>query len=260
MSVVLPNLLSAITDGQYIVKIAESKDEITGALRLRHRVFNLELAGATAEEAGSDLERDEYDALCHHLIVRRREGGEIVGTYRLNTIETAGAVEGFYSYSEFSLEDLPTKVLQFGVEVGRACVAAEHRNTKVLYLLFRGLAAFTESCQKRYVFGCCSIFTRDASVGEKAFHQLVRADRFHPTFRIEPRRNALYLGPVEKIETNPVQLPHLFELYLRLGAKVCGPPIIDEVFGTIDFFVLFDRCEIPSRYEKLYFPGRPSVV
>lgn len=260
MNCVLPNLLPAIADGRYIVKVAESDEEITGALRLRHQVFNLELAGRTAEESGSDLERDRYDAVCRHLIVRERDGGKVVGTYRVNTIETAQAANGFYSYSEFSLEDLPDEVLRHGVEVGRACIAPEHRNTRVLYLLWKGLAAFTELSRKRYVFGCCSIFTRDPLVGEKAFHQLVRADNFHPRFRVEPRRNALYLGPVEKIESEPIRLPHLFELYLRLGAKVCGPPIIDDEFGTIDFFVVFDRREIPARYGKIYFPGGSSLV
>ncbi|MEW6362820.1 MAG: GNAT family N-acyltransferase [Acidobacteriota bacterium] len=242
-------------DSRYLVKLADSEEEIKGALRLRHRVFNIELAGRGRDALANDLEYDAYDAICRHLIVIEHKTGRVVGTYRVNTIESAVSAEGFYSFSEFSIEDLPAEVLREGVEVGRACIAAEHRNTRVLFLLWKGLAAFLQAYEKRFVFGCCSIFTRDPLIGEKAFHQLARADSFHPVYRVEPRRNALYLGPVEAIENDPVQLPHLFELYLRLGAKVCGPPIIDTEFGTIDFFVVFDRCEIPAKYHKIYFAG-----
>lgn len=245
------SLRSVITeDARYTAKLVESADELEAVLRLRHAVFNVELGGA--EDAGG-IERDQYDDYCRHLVVIDRRTGEAVGTYRINTWETAGAIEKFYSYSEFGIEDLPETVLRTGVEVGRACVARQHRNTRVLFLLWRALAGFTETFRKRYIFGCCSIFTRDPLVGEKAFHQLARAGQFHPGIRIEPRRNALYLGPAELIENEPVKLPHLFELYLRLGAKVCGPPIIDADFGTIDFFVVFDRADIPSKYEKIYF-------
>lgn len=224
--------------------------EVAAALRVRQRVFNVEMgAGGGSREA----ESDEFDAACRHLIVSDTVSGEVVGTYRLNTIETARSVEGFYSHSEFSIEDLPRSVIAKGVEAGRACISAEHRNTKVLYLLWKSLARFMQMFEKRFMFGCCSIFTRDPSVGEKAFHQLAEAGRFHETFRVQPRRNALYVSPFEQIVREPVDLPALFDMYLRIGAKVCGPPIIDAAFGTIDMFVVFDRASMTERCRKMFF-------
>jgi putative hemolysin len=242
----------SVVDGRYEARLASGTAEIESALRLRHSVFNVELADATD---ANELEQDAFDLVCRHLIVVDRTTGETVGTYRLNSYETAGSADGFYSFSEFSIEDLPQDVLKHGVEVGRACIAAEHRNTKVLYLLWKGLARFLQLAKKRFLFGCCSIFSRDPLVGERAFHQLAKAGHFHDRLRVEPRRNALYLGPVSEIEREPVELPSLFNMYLRIGSKVCGPPIIDEDFGTIDFFVVFDRDEMTEKCRKTFFDG-----
>ena len=241
-----------IIEGRYEARLASNAAEIESALRLRHVVFNVELADDTNAD---DIEQDAFDLVCRHLIVVDRETDQTVGTYRLNSFETAGSAEGFYSHGEFSIEDLPTDVLASGVEVGRACIAAEHRNTKVLYLLWKALARFMQISKKRYLFGCCSIFTRDPLVGEKAFHQLASAGHFHEWLRVEPRRNALYLGPVSEIERSPVELPSLFNMYLRVGSKVCGPPIIDADFGTIDFFVVFDRESMTDKCRKTFFDG-----
>jgi len=45
----------------------------------------------------------------------------------------------------------------------------------------------------------------------------------------------------------------LFDLYLRLGAKVCSPPMFDADFGTMDFFVVLDTQNISERYRKIFF-------
>ena len=240
-----------IADGKYVVKLAETPAEVESALRLRYEVFSLELAGAKADDP-SLLEFDEYDFKCRHLIVVDQTTGKTVGTYRLNSIESARDVRGFYSYNEFSLEDLPPEILREGVEIGRACIAREHRNTRVLFLLWKGLVRFLQVAGKRFFFGCCSIFTRDPFVGEQAYRQLAAGGSFHKAFRVEPRRNALYLGEAGLNET-PVELPGLFNMYLRIGARVCGPPMIDHDFGTIDFFVVCDTQNIGEKYRKMFF-------
>jgi putative hemolysin len=243
-----------VTDARYLVKIAESAGEIESALRIRFDVFGSEL-GIELPFAADQyrLEKDRFDDHCRHLIVVERPTGLTVGTYRLNAIETARAIDGFYSYSEFTIEDLPPQVIEHGVEIGRACIAPAHRNTKVLFLLWKALANHLTRGGKRFVFGCCSIFTRDPAVGERAFRQLADAGHFHPAFRVEPRRNALYCGEPGSVDAANVELPSLFEMYLRIGARVCGPPTVDDDFGAIDFFVVFDLETIGPRYKKMFF-------
>lgn len=247
----LPSQGAIVSDGRYEVRLAKTQAEIESALRLRYEVFNVEMSKQKLALDSARLEFDAYDFKCRHLIVIEKSGGKTVGTYRLNSIETAGTSRGFYSYNEFSIEDLPEEVLQHGVEIGRACIATEHRNTKVLFILWKGLATYLKQIGKRYFFGCCSIFTQDESVGERAFRQLERENYIHSAFRVEPRKNGIDLadsGANEKIE-----LPNLFNMYLRIGAKVCGPPMIDHDFGTIDFFVVFDRLSMNDKYHNMFF-------
>lgn len=235
--------------GPYHVRIAENSDEVNSALRLRHRVFNIELGNATEIAFESEIEFDAYDLRCRHLIVIDNATGETVGTYRINTIETAGSTHGFYSSNEFMIGDLPNEVLQHGVEIGRACIAKEHRNTKVLFLLWKGLLQYREAAGKRYFFGCCSMFTQDEQLGAAAYRKMLRDGHFHPNFWVTPCKNSIDL--IDATDCS-VELPSLFNMYLRIGAKLCGPPMIDREFGTIDFFVVFDVTQMNEKYKRLF--------
>ena len=238
------------SEGRYRVKLASGPLEVESALRLRYEVFRVESSEAPPPEDPSRLEFDEYDFACRHLIVIDRLTSRTVGTYRLAAIESVGGVEGFYSYNEFSIEDLPMDVLRNGVEIGRACIASEHRNSRVLFLLWKGLSAFLRDERKRFFFGCCSIFTRDESVGAMAFARLAGNGNLHETLRVTPRKNAVDLTFASDAA---VELPNLFNMYLRIGAKVCGPPMVDHEFGTIDFFVVCDTERISERHRRMFF-------
>lgn len=241
---------TGVSDERYRVRLAKDGLEVESALRLRYDVFNVELGGRKAAAGESRLEFDPYDFKCRHLIVVSKETGETVGTYRLNSIETAHATHGFYAANEFTIEDLPRGVLRDGIEIGRACIAREHRNTKVLFLLWKALLAFLEQSGKRYFFGCCSIFTQDADVGRKAFRQLIRDGHIHDRFSVRPCRNGLSLLEGDG-DDGGIELPALFNMYLRIGARVCGPPMMDSEFGTIDFFVVFDVTEMTEKYRRI---------
>lgn len=241
-----------LTEGRYSVRIARSPAEVHAALALRHRVFNIELAGRESENGSPGIEFDAYDLFCRHLVVIDRTSGETVGTYRINSIETAKRLSGFYSYSEFSIEDLPSDILFNGLEIGRACIAPEHRNTKVLFLLWKGIASFLQLTGKRYLFGCCSIFTKDTSVGAAVYAKLGAEGHLHRAINARTRQHAP-AGPVQTIgDRGSADLPPLFDMYLRIGAKVCSGPAIDREFGTIDFLVVFDIDEIAPRYRKMF--------
>jgi putative hemolysin len=250
-----PNISEIKTNSavRYAVKIAETLDEINSSLRLRFEVFNVEMSNQEVDEDTIKLEFDEFDAKCRHLIVIELETGKTVGTYRLNCIETVGKVSGFYSFTEFSIEDLPTEVLAESVEIGRACIAREHRNTKVLFLLWKGLADFLKQNKKRYLFGCCSIFTTDAEIGSRVFKQLENKGFLHGSLRVVPRKEEISaLEGVAQSEPE-IELPNLFNMYLKIGAKICSKPMIDHKFGTIDYFVMFDLQTLNRKYRTMFF-------
>ena len=236
-----------VSDSHYTVKVARERRQITELLRLRYQVFDVELGNAPEDSIG--IEEDEFDATSHHLIVVENKTNKIIGGYRLRTSESNG--NGFYSSQEFRLNDLPPNILRQSVEIGRACIAAEHRNGKVLFLLWKGLAKYLKATKKRYFFGCCSIFSQDLRDGICAFNQLEKGGFLHEKFRI----SALKKNFTEDFgkSNEEIELPKLFKTYLRIGAKVCSPPVIDSEFGTIDFFVLCDSQNINEKYRKMFF-------
>lgn len=235
------------SDSRFEVRLASSQFEIESALRLRFRVFSEELGSTAGSNVG--IESDLHDSNSEHLIMIDRQSGQTVGTYRMKSIDRAGSVSGFYSHNEFTLESLPSDVLENGFEIGRACIASEHRNTRAIFLIWKALARHLSDSGKRYFFGCCSIFTKHAPDGERAFRQIESQGLIHDRFRVQPRVPIPSLGESSQ---EKFKLPGLFEMYLRIGSRVCGPPIYDEAFGTVDFFVVFDLAEMDAKYRRMF--------
>ena len=237
---------------RYLVRFARNLEEIEAALKLRFEVFNLELGEGLDSSFLTGRDRDEFDATCQHLIVIDKERDDIVGTYRVRTIEMAGSPDGFYSAGEFDLTSLPQEVLLNSVELGRACIARQHRARQVLSLLWRALAHFAVTESKRFLFGCCSLTSQKPSEGLKLMRQLSDSGYVHPYLWIEPNPGLECLGE-PTCWTSEVPIPPLFKTYLSIGAKVCGPPAIDRQFKTIDFFVIFDLLKMDERTRRILF-------
>jgi putative hemolysin len=240
--------------GKYLVRLARTPEDLNAVLRLRFEVFNLELNGGLESSFLTGRDTDEFDLTCHHLLVVDTARGETVGTYRLRTEEMAHNAGGFYSAGEFDLSFLPPHVVQEAVEIGRACIAREHRNKQVLFLLWRGLTTYMLHNRKQYLFGCCSLPTQDTQEGLRALNLLQRQAYFHPVLCVPPLREFRCVLEGDMVTNGQeVVLPQMFQMYLRFGAKVCSLPAIDRRFKTIDFFVLFDVREITKRTRQLLF-------
>lgn len=240
--------------GRYTARFARSADEVDAILRLRFEVFNLEMKeGLEASfETGRDL--DVFDPHCHHMLVVDQQEGRIVGTYRMQTCQMATEGEGFYSAGEYDLEQIPEAIRNDSIEVGRACIHKDHRNRQVLFLLWRGLAAYVVSTGKRYFFGCSSISSQNPDEGIALHRQLNDAGQVHADFSAPPRE-ALRCEPAAGWQGAKVEVPALFRTYLRYGSKVCSPPAIDREFGTIDFLVLLDTHALSERSRQIFFAG-----
>ncbi len=243
-----------VDDGRYRLRFARDANDLDAVLRLRFEVFNLELGEGldTSYETGRD--EDEFDATCHHLMVIDRATDQLVGTYRMQTSEMAARYRGFYSAQEFRIDQLPEEVVRGSLEIGRACVAASHRNTQTLFYLWRGLALYVAANRKRYLFGCSSLTSPDPREGLAVLRLLERRGYVHPTLRLEPQPEfRCYDEDLELDDSVEPKLPTLFRIYLRHGAKVCGPPALDRRFKTIDYLVIFDVDAMDPRMFETYF-------
>lgn len=244
----------SIREGRYQVSFARTAEELDEVLSLRFEVFNLELGEGLDSSYETGRDEDAFDAVCHHLLVRDLESGAVVGCYRLQTAAMARGRLGFYSATEFDLSGLGDSVVDRAVELGRACVARSHRSTQVLFLLWKGLALYVANAGKRYLFGCSSLTSQDPEEGWAMASYLDRAGHLHPELEVQPlpEYRCEPVGAVER-RFDRQDLPALFRIYLRHGAKVCSPPAVDRRFKTIDFLVLFDVEAMPRRMFKMFF-------
>lgn len=230
-----------VSKGGYEVRFARSAEDLDAIAKLRFEVFNLELGEGLDSSYESRRDIDEFDPVCHHLMVVEERTGDIVGSYRLQTSDMASAHHGFYSDVEFDLSALPADVLESSLELGRACIARGHRSLRVLFLLWKGLALYSMSNRRRYLFGCGSLTSQDPAEGKALRDYFETQDLMHPTVRVAPRAGYECYPPGFTAPPGlAAEPPPLLKAYLRYGARICGEPALDRRFKTIDYFVLFD--------------------
>lgn len=229
------------------MRFARTWEDLEAVQRLRYEVFNLELGEGLASSEETGLDQDPFDLQCQHLMVIEEATDHVIGTYRLQVSDSALAARGFYSDQEFDLSKLPDAVRNDAVELGRACILREHREKRVLFLLWTGLANYILWNKKRYFFGCSSLTSQDPNEGLSAYHQLLESGDVWREFAVPPRAGWECELSDKPLEPRHVKIPPLFAIYLRYGAKVCGPPAIDREFKTIDFLTLLDLNNVDEQ-------------
>jgi putative hemolysin len=227
----------AISTGSYRLRLAAGRTDLEAAQKLRFEVFNLELNEGLDSAYLSGLDQDRFDESCDHLIVEELSTGMLVGTYRLQTGQLAAANHGYYSEQEFDFSPFEAVRCEL-VELGRACVHREHRKLSVLNVLWRGIAQYAVARGARYLIGCSSLTSQDAGLGQAIYERLRAEHLVEERFRTRPHPAcALPVAiPMEDAEAPP----RLLRAYLSVGAKICGPPALDQDFKTIDFLTFLD--------------------
>jgi putative hemolysin len=229
---------------------ARHLDEIRAAQRLRYTVFASELgARLSSPEPGHDI--DLFDDFCQHLLVREEATQEVVGTYRVLTPAQALRVGSTYSDTEFDLtrlRDLRARM----VELGRSCVHPDHRHGGVIMALWTALGEFMVRNQLDTMIGCASIpimqgGVLNGDVAASIWRQV--QSRYMAPIELQVRpRVAL---PLERLSDQlDVEPPALIKGYLRLGARVLGPPAWDPDFNSADLPILMRIGDLHPRYRR----------
>lgn len=252
MTEIMPVTLLASAP-RFTVRFAATPAEIIATQQLRYRIFAGEL-GAQIDGGESGLDTDQYDAHCDHLMVIDNTTGEVIACTRILTEDAAEAAGGFYSASEFDLEmihSLPGRVM----EIGRTCVAAEHRSGAVIATLWQGIAEYITREGYDYLFGCASIGLEDGGAAAHHILDTLRAKHMSP----ESQRVLPYYGlPVaDKKLMGSVRMPPLLKAYVSLGAKACGEAYWDRDFNCADVFMLLNVTDLNPRYAR-HFLGRSA--
>jgi putative hemolysin len=236
--------LIAAETNRYQVSVALTRSEVREAQRLRYHVFAEEI-GAQLSSPEPGIDCDAFDPYCDHLLIRDRASDAVVGTYRILTPAGARAAGSFYSATEFDL----TRILRCGrslVEIGRACVHPDHRDGRVIALLWAGLFSYILARPFDCVIGCASIGVGDnARRAASICNHLTREYLSPSEWRVVPYRPF----PLEGEEPfTDESVPPLIKAYLRLGARVCGAPAWDRDFGTADVLMMLPVATMNPRY------------
>lgn len=243
-----------LTAGPLRIIVSDDPADIVAAQRLRYQVFAAE--PGFSDRIGDTVTRrdtDRFDVFCEHLIARHADHG-VIGCARLLAPPRAIAAGGWYSATEFDLRDL-NGIASATVEMGRACVHADHRDGSVTALMWAALLQYMELGGYRYLMGCASVPQR--SPGEDVPGAVLRtvrdrlldahADPFRTVRPLTPARiDGRLLEEIPASET--IGMPPLLRGYLRIGACICGEPAADDVFDVADFLTLLDSGGVNRRY------------
>ncbi|CAN5805824.1 hypothetical protein BH23PSE1_BH23PSE1_03130 [soil metagenome] len=252
---------------RYRVKRAATDAERAGAQRLRYRVF-VEEMGARASDAEHAARRewDDYDPHFDHLILVdlgaevADELDRVVGAYRLMRGGAAEAGIGFYGDTEYDLAPLRATGREV-VELGRSCIAPEHRGGPGLHLLWNGLAAYVIERDIEIMFGVASFRGTDPAPVAEALSYLHHAHLAPPDLRVRAwARHSLAMDrmPAEAVDAKSAleSVPPLIKAYLRLGGFVGDGAYVDHDFNTIDVCLIMDTSRMGERYSSFYRRGR----
>lgn len=252
-----PKVSLDIDAGAYRIKTAADSDELKMALALRKQIFHYEFSKKLFSFR-SDL--DQFDHPGDHLIIIDNESGECVGVYRLLC---SRFTDKFYAATEFHIDqllDLPGVKL----ELSRACILKEHRNGQVLNLLWRGIAAYAQRTGADYLFGLSSVLTTDLKT-------ITRINRYleskgltdlgcdiipNADFRIDSfdQHVARFCKMADEDDDTEIedQIPPLFQLYLKAGAKVCSHPVIDTKMHCADWLTVLNFKELSPAFARRF--------
>lgn len=238
----------------YTVKLAGDAQEFRAALRLRYEVFNLELREGLQSSHSTGCDFDPFDAVLDHIIVKCAYSDRVVGTYRLQTGMTAARNLGYYSEREFDFTAYAALRAQV-LELGRACIHQDHRNTQVLMLLWKAIAQYGIQRGCRYLIGCSSVTSQNPAVGAAVYAKLSKF-LASPELQTRPQRGFLCdLDCAAASDAEESKVPKLLWAYLTIGAQICGPPALDPEFRTIDFLTLLDLARVPKGLFSRVMPG-----
>jgi len=244
----------SVTWRRFHISIADTPAERELAFRIRHDVFLDELLHRPRADG---IERDAFDDLCDHVLVRDLATGEAIGTARLNCSTNN---ERFYSANEFTIDGL-LALPEIKVEIGRTCLRRTFRNNMALGALGRGISSYAAATGATWLFGCTSVMTNDLALTAALCARFRAIGAHHHSYGTMPLASFAMPGlesaiasldplAIERTDLNEL-LPPLLRVYLKAGAAVSAAPALDRDFGCVDFFTVLDL-----RHHNSSFLGR----
>lgn len=242
------------------VKLADSKNEIKSAQKLRYQVFFSERNKKKIFNIDNfRKDSDKYDNYCDHIVVIHKKSkfskNKIVGTYRLLKQSVAENKSGFYSSEEYDLTKLLNSNKYFNMlELSRSCISKDFRNKNVLQLMWKEIYKYIENNKVDAMFGTASFL--DTNLYNLS-NQLIYLNNSHKmpneimVNALDKCRAKIDYSRNIKMNLKLVKsLPTLIKGYLKLNAYIGEGAVVDYKFKTTDIFVFLPVNDINYQYVK----------
>ena len=242
------------------VKLADSKNEIKSAQKLRYQVFFSERNKKKIFNIDNfRKDSDKYDNYCDHIVVIHKKSkfskNKIVGTYRLLKQSVAENKSGFYSSEEYDLTKLLNSNKYFNMlELSRSCISKDFRNKNVLQLMWKEIYKYIENNKVDAMFGTASFL--DTNLYNLS-NQLIYLNNSHKmpneimVNALDKCRAKIDYSRNIKMNLKLVKsLPTLIKGYLKLNAYIGDGAVVDHKFKTTDIFVFLPVNDINYQYVK----------
>jgi putative hemolysin len=260
-----PETKMSAANPDFLLKLAETDEDIRAAQTLRYRVF--------VQEMGSDgplvdheakLEKDKFDPFFDHLMLLDQTRGasvmdQIVGVYRLLRDDQMPEVGQFYSEDEYDLSVLKQSGRKI-IELGRSCLDADYRGGTAMYVLWNGLAEYVRDHKIEILFGTASFHGTDLDTLTEPLSMLYHRHLAPKDLRVRALDGCytdMNRKPYEELDRRKAMLavPALIKGYLRLGGFVGEGAYVDEAFNTTDVCLVMDTKRLSETQQRIYAKG-----
>jgi len=247
--------------GSLVTRLSTNDIELKQAQKIRYEVFCEEFSARKNQNENTQLESEQHDLVCDHLLVIDNEFPEnpkTIGTQRFFVKTCSDKHLTFRSQTEFDLEALASKHPEKSfMELGRSCILEAYRSKRTMELMWHGTWAYAVQNKVDVMTGCASFHTQSVDEIKLALGFLSTLSSSDPKWLVAPTSpDSIPIRQFESLVSNPKHalrmLPPLIKGYLRLGAFFSDTVVIDKDFGTIDIAVILPVANINPRYVNYY--------
>ena len=238
------------SSGNILVKLANTPEEYNQVYKLRYQELLLEYNKNVIQE--NEIDKDEYDEVCDHLIAIDTDLNKVIGTYRLIKKSHLKDLKKFLTETEFNIE--PLKKYEI-LEVGRAVVQSNYRDGVTIGMLWKGVIRYATSQDVDVMIGTASFHGIDPTIYKETLSYLY--DNYLSKEEIRCYANKDSYSKLKLLDNYDEliakkQMPPLIKGYINLGATIGDGVYIDKEFNSCDVLIVLEIKEINPRYLKRY--------
>ena len=231
--------------GRWLVRPAETAEDLRAAQRLRWLCFS---GKGHEDDAAGNLDADQMDAVCCHVLIEDARTGQLAGCFRLLDLACGAEIDRSYSAQHYDLGALRQYRGRM-VELGRFCVHPAHSDPDILRAAWAALTEHVDAVGAELLFGCSSFLGTDAAQHQEAFAMLherhIAPRRWLPRVKApEVFRFARLLGRPDPRRAMSA-MPPLLRTYLLMGGWVSDHAVMDRDLGTMHVFTGLEIRAIP---------------